>query len=159
MRSADVQLCKGYGKISKIKDVVLLLVPKDMDDETRAAYAAIEKKNVASEIEVDNDYSPLIFNGDTEITDASLPDGKNAVIVNGNARIFRLSPGKTAKVTVNGNLLYDIRSKSQIQIIGVNGDIKAINLISWLSFHALQSSRRICFARTPKPSIRAASLS
>lgn len=118
---------KAMEKISKIKDVALLLVPKDMDDETRAAYAAIEKKNVASEIEVDNDYSPLIFNGDTEITDASLPNGESVVIVNGNARIFRLSPGKTAKVTVNGNLLYDIRSKSQIQIIGANGDIKAAN--------------------------------
>lgn len=118
---------KAMEKISKIKNVALLLVPKDMDDETRDAYAAIEKKNVASEIEVDNDYSPLIFNGDTEITDASLPDGESVVIVNGNARIFRLSPGKTAKVTVNGNLLYDIRSKSQIQIIGANGDIKAIN--------------------------------
>lgn len=114
-------------KISKIKNIALLLVPKDMDDETRAAYAAIEKKNVASEIEVDNDYSPLIFNGDTEITDASLPDGESGVIVNGNARIFRLSPGKTAKVTVNGNLLYDIRSESQIQIVNVNGNCEGVN--------------------------------
>lgn len=114
-------------KISKIKNVALLIVPKDMDEATRAAYAAIEKKNVASEIEVDSDHSPLIFNGNTEITDASLPDGESAVIVNGNARIFRLSPGKTAKVSVNGNLLYDIRSESQIQIINVNGNCEGVN--------------------------------
>ena len=118
---------KTMEKISKIKNVALLLLPKDMDDETRAAYAAIEKKNVASEIEVDNDHSPLIFNGNTEITDTSLPDGESAVIINGNARIFRLSPGKTAKVTVNGNLLYDIRSESQIQIVNVNGNCEGVN--------------------------------
>ncbi len=50
---------KAMGTISKIKNAALLLIPKDMDDETRAAYAAIEKKNVATEIEVDADCSPL----------------------------------------------------------------------------------------------------
>lgn len=79
-------------KIKGIRNVALVLVPKVMDDATRAAYAKIEKKNTASEIEVDSDHSPLIFNGDTEITDASLPDGESAIIVNGSARMFRLSP-------------------------------------------------------------------
>ena len=118
---------KAMEKISKIKNVALLLVPKDMDDETRAAYAAIEKANVATEIEVDASHSPLIFNGETTITDDVLPDGESPIIINGTARLFRLSPGKTVKVIANGDLLYDIRSESQIQLVNVNGECDGVN--------------------------------
>lgn len=113
--------------ISKIEDVAVLIVPKDMDEATRAAYAAIEKEDIATEIELDGGFSPLIFNGSTTITDDILPDGEIPIVVNGTARLFPLSPGKTVKAIVNGSLLYDIRSKAQINIISANGDVKAVN--------------------------------
>lgn len=118
---------KAMGNISKIKNVALLLVPKNMDDETRAAYAAIEKKNVATEFEVDTNFLYKTFNGTTVLTDNSVPEGESCAIVNGDASIHQLSPGKTLKVIVNGTLVYDIRSKSQIQIVSANGVIEAVN--------------------------------
>lgn len=118
---------KAMGTISKIKNVALLLVPKNMDDETRAAYAAIEKKNVATEFEVDTNFLYKTFNGTTVLTDNSVPEGESCAIVNGDASIHQLSPRKTLKVIVNGTLAYDIRSKSQIQIVSANGVIEAVN--------------------------------
>ena len=115
------------GNISKIKNVALLLVPKNMDDETRAAYVAIEKKNVATEFEVDTNFLYKTFNGTTVLTDNSVPEGESCAIINGDASIHQLSPGKTLKVIVNGTLVYDIRSKSQIQIVSANGVIEAVN--------------------------------
>lgn len=118
---------KAMGNISKIKNVALLLVPKNMDDETRAAYAAIEKKNVATEFEVDTNFLYKTFNGTTVLTDNSVPEGESCAIVNGDVSIHQLSPGKTLKVIVNGTLVYDIRSKSRIQIVSANGVIEAVN--------------------------------
>lgn len=118
---------KAMGNISKIKNVALLLVPKNMDDETRAAYVAIEKKNVATEFEVDTNFLYKTFNGTTVLTDNSVPEGESCAIINGDASIHQLSPGKTLKVIVNGTLVYDIRSKSQIQIVSANGVIEAVN--------------------------------
>ena len=118
---------KAMETISKIKNVALLLVPKDMEDETRAVYAAIEKKNIAAEFEVDTNFLYKIFNGTTVLTDSSIPEGESCAIINGNAYIHQLSPRKMLKIIVNGTLIYDIRSKSQVQIISANGDVKAVN--------------------------------
>lgn len=135
MKISDQAICdlrhyntpEAMRTISKIEDVAMLLVPKDMDEATRAAYAAIEKEDIATEIELDAGHTPLIFNGNTTITDDILPDVESLIVVNGTARLFPLSPGKTVKAIINGSLLYDIRSKSQIQLVNVNGKCECVD--------------------------------
>lgn len=105
----------------------MLLVPKEMTDATRAAYAAIKKENIAAEVELGADRPPVIFNGSTTIADDTLPEGESFIVTNGEARLYRLSEGKSVKAIVNGRMLYDIRSKSQMQFVSVNGDCTGVN--------------------------------
>lgn len=115
-------------KISHITDTVLLLIPKEMDRRTRAAYAAIEKRNIISAIVVEPDANPIIYNGNCTVNNSAVPGGESLLIANGRCRICPLSPGKFVRIIANGDLLYDIRSGSQVEVLQSNGNCIAANL-------------------------------
>ena len=115
-------------KISRITNTVLLLVPKEMDDRTKAAYATIEKQNIVSEVAVDSTLQPVVYNGNCTLNNTMIPDRESFLILNGNCRIESLSREKSVKIIANGNLLYDVRSEAQIEILQSNGTCFAVNL-------------------------------
>ncbi len=128
MKFRNMTLCdlRGYNsveaarEIESIHNVVLVILPKDADDETRAAFAKVEMHNVVSTIYCDADAQIQSCNGNVTLSDAAFPAGDNICIINGKARILPISPEKHVSLIVNGKALYDKNSEN-IEFLNLNG--------------------------------------
>ncbi len=128
MKFRNMTLCdlRGYNsveaasEIESIHNVVLVILPKESDAETRAAFAKVEMHNVVSTIYCDTDAQIQSYNGDVTLNDAALSDGENVCIINGKARVLPISPEKHLSLIVNGEALYD-RNSENIELLNVNG--------------------------------------
>lgn len=128
MKFRNVAVCdlRGYNtveaasEIESVHNAALLILPKDLNAETRAAFAKIEMRNVATTIYADADAQIHVYNGNTTLSDANLPDGESIHIINGEARILPISPQKQVSLIVNGKAIYDQGSES-LKLLNVNG--------------------------------------
>ncbi len=129
MKFRNMSVCdlRGYNSveaastIESVHNVALVILPKESDDETRAAFAKIEMHNVASTVYCDMDAKINMYNGSVTLSDANLPDGESIYVVNGEARVLPLSPEKHLSLIVNGKVQYDESSENNIQLLSVNG--------------------------------------
>jgi len=130
MKFRNMSVCdlRGYNSveaastIESVHNVALLILPKVSDDETRAAFAKVEMRNVASTVYCDMDAKINTYNGSVTLCDANLPDGESIYVINGKARVLPLSPEKRVSLIVNGRVQYDENSESNIQLLSVNGE-------------------------------------
>lgn len=128
MKFRNMTLCdlRGYnsveaaGAIESIHNVVLVILPKDCDNETRAAFAKVEMRNVVSTIYCDTNAQIQTYNGNVTLSDANLSNGENICIINGKARILPISAEKHVSLIVNGKALYD-KDSENIELLNVNG--------------------------------------
>lgn len=128
MKFRNMTLCdlRGYNSveaasaIESIHNVVLVILPKDSDNETRAAFAKVEMRNVVSTIYCDTNAQIQTYNGNVTLSDANLSNGENICIINGKARILPISAEKHVSLIVNGKALYD-KDSENIELLNVNG--------------------------------------
>lgn len=128
MKFRNMTLCdlRGYNsveaasEIESIHNVVMVILPKEADDETRAAYARIEMHNVVSTVYCAADAKIQTFSGSVVLNDTNLSVGDNICIINGKACILPISSEKHVSLIVNGKALYDKNSEN-IELLTVNG--------------------------------------
>ncbi len=113
--------------IQSISNVAMLLVPKDMDDAVRAAYAKIKTENIAAVVEAKSDATVNIYNGYTHLSDADLPNDDAVYLVNGILWLYPLSEGKHVSVIVNGKMFNDVHNKDKVNLVTVNGIVKEVD--------------------------------
>lgn len=128
MKFKNVAVCdlRGYntaeaaGAIESVQNAAILILPKESDEETRAAFAKIEMHNVATTIYADEYAQIHVYNGNTTLSDANLPDGESIHVINGKARILPISSAKQVSLVVNGKVVYD-RNSENLKLLNVNG--------------------------------------
>ena len=135
MKFKNMAVCdlRGYNsveaasEIESISGVALVILPKDADAQTRAAFAKVEMQNVASTIYCDADAKINIYNGKLTLSDANVFDGENVYVINGKACILPISPQKKVSLIVNGKAVYDKNSEN-IELLTVNGKAVPLDL-------------------------------
>ncbi len=111
-------------EIEEIKNIALLILPKDAPPEVMAALAKVEKKNVAVTISLGKDQQVHMLNGNIELTDANFSkDGNSVVLANGNIIIHSISPETRGGVIINGVALIheSLKQQASIDLIANNG--------------------------------------
>lgn len=106
-------------EIEEIKDIVLLILPKDADDTVKNAFGKVKQKRIVSTVYVGKDAEVGTINGEAIIN----PPAKEKIyIVNGKAYVAPLG-GKKIKVVVNGEMIACEKDleEGNIEIISVNG--------------------------------------
>lgn len=106
-------------EIEEIKDIVLLILPKDADDAVKNAFGKVKQKRIASTVYVGKDAEVGTVNGEAVINPAAR---EKIYIVNGKAYVTPLG-GKKIKVIVNGEMIANEKDveDGNIEIISVNG--------------------------------------
>lgn len=115
---------ESIGELEMIKNVALLIMPKDAPPEVMAALTRVEKKNVAVTVHLSTAQQLHMMNGNFELTDANFSkDGSSVVMANGNMVISHLSPETKGGLIANGVLLIqeNLRDKLGIELLTVNG--------------------------------------
>lgn len=128
MKFRNLAVCdlRGYNSveaasaIESVQNAALVILPKTSDNETRAAFAKIEMHNVATTIYAETETQIHTYNGKATLSNANLPEGESIYIINGEARIFPVSPEKKVSLIVNGKAIYDKNSES-LNFLNVNG--------------------------------------
>lgn len=128
MKFKNVAICdlRGYnsaeavGEIESIQNAALVILPKNSDTETCAAFAKVEMLNVATTIYCDEDAKINIYNGDVTLSNANVFDGENVYVVNGKVRILPISPEKHISLIVNGKVVYD-KNSNNVELLNLNG--------------------------------------
>ena len=138
MKFQNVAICdlrsyntpEAASSVEAVHNAALVILPKNCDEQTRAALAKIDMKNVASTVYADADTTLLTFNGETVLSDNNLPDGDSICIINGTAVILPLSENKQVSLIVNGKAVCDKGSRNggQINLLCVNGKVDTIDL-------------------------------
>lgn len=114
----------AINEIEEIKNVALLIMPRDASPEVMAALTRVEKKNIAVTISLTMDQKVNMLNGNVELTDANFSkDGNSVVLANGNVIIRNISPETRGELIVNGKVLFHDSLKGQlgIDLMSVNG--------------------------------------
>lgn len=135
MNFKNVAICdlRGYNSveaastIESVQNAALVILPKEADEETRAALAKIEMRNVAMMVYADMDVPTYTYNGSITLSDANLPDGESIHLINGSARVLPISPEKQISLVVNGKIVYDKSSKN-VKLLNVNGKVIPLDI-------------------------------
>lgn len=109
-------------EIEEIKDIVLLILPKDADDAVKNAFGKVKQKRIVSTVYVGKDAEVGTINGEAIIN----PSVREKIyIVNGKAYVAPLA-GKKIKVIVNGEMIASEKDleEGNIEIISVNGNAR-----------------------------------
>lgn len=109
-------------EIEEIKDIVLLILPKDADDSVKNAFGKVKQKRIVSTVYVSKDADVGTVNGTAIINP---PSQEKIYIINGKAYVAPLN-GKKIKVVVNGEMIaseQDLK-EGNIETISVNGKIR-----------------------------------
>lgn len=114
------------GQIKSITNAALVILPKDADEQTRAAFAKIKMRNIASTVYCDTQAEIHQCNGDTILQNGNVPDGESMYVINGKARIMPLSEEKHVSLIINGDVLYD-EGNAHVQLLTVNGKARPID--------------------------------
>ncbi len=136
MKFQNVAICdlrsyntpEAASSVEAVHNAALVILPKNCDEQTRAALAKIDMKNVASTVYADADTTLLTFNGETVLSDNNLPGGDSICIINGTAVILPLSENKQVSLIVNGEVACDKQNGGQINLLCVNGKVDTIDL-------------------------------
>lgn len=131
----DMAMCdlRGYNtynaakKIKSIKDVALVILPKNMDEKTKEAFASIKMTDVASTIYADDSNELYIFNGDITITDGNAVPG-SVILINGMATVEALPDGCEISLMINGAAYIDKSNENKVKILNVNGTVEFVDL-------------------------------
>lgn len=108
--------------IKKLNAAIVIL-PKAPSEELMAAYGSIPRKNVATEVFVENDVEIKSCNGFTELDCETCSE--NAIyIVNGTA-VVKNAGERMINVMVNGKIIYENGTK--INLINCNGTAEHID--------------------------------
>ncbi len=120
---------EAASSVEAVHNAALVILPKGCDEQTRAAFAKIDMKNVASTVYADADIETLTFNGKTVLSNNNLPNNSICVI-NGTAIIMPLSENKQVSLIVNGKVVCDQRNQNsgQLKFLCVNGKVDAVDL-------------------------------
>ncbi len=108
----------SFGSIRKIENVATLIVPKDMDEKTAAAFAKISIKNVASTVALDNDAQLHQING-SNIIDMINDPGLH--IISGIGIIKDVAPDKDIRLMTNGIAVFNSACKDRLNLLACNG--------------------------------------
>ena len=117
----DLEVIRG---IECIRNVALLVMPKDAPDDVLQALYAIPMQNIASTVSLPRGVRLNSVNGVSEISDADLSRTEPTVlIINGIAIIPSLSPDVRATFYVNGLILINekLRSHPGLEFAMTNG--------------------------------------
>ncbi|MBP7402317.1 MAG: hypothetical protein KBA30_06850 [Clostridia bacterium] len=110
--------------IGEIRNVAVVVLPKDASDEVRQALHSIPMENVASVIELEKDARLRIINGVSEIGESDLGTSEtNALIINGVSLFTDITPESRAILFLNGVAIINARLKSHpgLEFALVNG--------------------------------------
>lgn len=130
----DMAVCdlRGYntaesaGIIKEITDVALVILPKNMDEETKKAFASIKMEDVASTVYADEDCKINIYNGEVILNSGNI-SGDSIWVINGTAVIMPLPEDAHVSVIVNGQVYNDISNQDSVEFLSVNGTMEIID--------------------------------
>lgn len=104
-------------------NAAIVVLPKEENRELMVAYGSIPRKNVASEIYVENDSEIKFCNGFSEI-DCAVCDENTVYFINGFA-VIKNAAERTISVGFNGSIICENGAK--INLIFCNGEAKYVN--------------------------------
>lgn len=130
MSICDLRCCADLSvirEIELIRNVALLLLPKQVTPEVNCALHAIPKQNIAATMYPDEFQEISQLNGFAELNDASFKeDGNSLYLINGVAVFRMLSPETRGTLFVNGLVLFheSLRGKVGLTFSQMNGLMK-----------------------------------
>lgn len=121
LRGIGPEAIKG---IDEIRNIAILIIPKDADEELTGLIAAIPKTNIAAIVPASKDTLITTMNGPTILTNSDLSSSQEKlIIVNGVAVISKLTMETNASLVINGALVLheSLKSFSSLNILICNG--------------------------------------
>ncbi len=103
-------------KIRRIKNVALLIIPKERNDEWTEAYADIGTENIAQIIELGRGQKYRTINGAVTLTDADVADGEFFIV---NGLCILETKEKAPELYINGTLIK--RKNAPCKLASLNG--------------------------------------
>lgn len=120
---------QAAGEIKEIWNSAVVILPKNMNEAAKSAFAAIKMKNVAATMYADDDTKINTFNGDVTLNSSNI-SGDSIWVINGTAVIMPLPEGSHVSIIVNGTVYNDISNKNTVEFLSVNGSVKNIDIKS-----------------------------
>jgi hypothetical protein len=111
-------------EIEKIKNVAILITPKDSSNEIMGAIASIAKENVAMTFSLSNDAVVSMINGISDLQDSDFcTDRETVIFANGVIIIKTLSADVKGSIIANGTVLLheSLKEFCNISFISING--------------------------------------